>query len=147
MSKELLKSEYESLKAQIGELLRQGREQAGRVVNTILVQTYWQIGKRINEEIEGKDRIELYGKEIVATQWRQLTEEYGAAFSEKNLRGKIQFAEVFPDQEIVVSLIRQLSWTHLLTKLPDMKLLQRKLHQSIEIAKNKLTQREEKDNG
>ena len=24
----------------------------------------------------------------------------------------IQFAEVFPDKEIVVSLIRQLSWTH-----------------------------------
>jgi hypothetical protein len=111
MSKELLKSEYESLKAQIGELLRQGREQAGRVVNTILVQTYWQIGKRINEEIEGKDRMELYGKEIVST------------------------------------LRRQLSWTHLLTKLPDMKLLQRKLHQSIEIAKNKLAQREERDNG
>jgi len=34
-----------------------------------------------------------------------------------------------------------------LTKLPDMKLLQRKFHQSIEIAKNKLAQREERDNG
>jgi hypothetical protein len=26
----------------------------------------------------------------------------------------IQFAEVFPDREIVVSLMRQLTWTHFL---------------------------------
>ena len=30
----------------------------------------------------------------------------------KNLRRMIQFAEVFPDMQIVVSLSRQLSWFH-----------------------------------
>lgn len=30
----------------------------------------------------------------------------------------IQFAEVFPDEKIVVSLIRELSWTHFLALLP-----------------------------
>ncbi|MEM9986621.1 MAG: PDDEXK nuclease domain-containing protein, partial [Bacteroidota bacterium] len=30
----------------------------------------------------------------------------------------MQFADVYPDEEIVVSLIRQLSWTHLLALLP-----------------------------
>jgi predicted nuclease of restriction endonuclease-like (RecB) superfamily len=30
----------------------------------------------------------------------------------------IQFAEVFPDKEIVVSLIRQLSWTHFIALIP-----------------------------
>lgn len=36
--------------------------------------------------------------------------DYGGSFSEKNLRRMIQFAEVFPDEEILVSLIRHLSW-------------------------------------
>src|SRR5260370_40299194 len=30
----------------------------------------------------------------------------------------MQFAEVLPDEEIVVSLIRQLSWTHFIALLP-----------------------------
>jgi hypothetical protein len=68
---------------------------------------YWQIGKRINDEIAGKDRTELYGKETVSALLRQLSKEYGAAFSEKNLRRMMQFAKSFPDQEIVVSVIRQ----------------------------------------
>ncbi|MEA3222190.1 MAG: YhcG family protein, partial [Thermodesulfobacteriota bacterium] len=38
--------------------------------------------------------------------------------NEKNLRRMIQFAEVFPDKEIVVSLIRQLSWTHFIALIP-----------------------------
>jgi len=44
--------------------------------------------------------------------------EYGGSFSEKNLRRMMQFAEVFPDRGIVVSLIRQLSWTHILAVIP-----------------------------
>lgn len=30
----------------------------------------------------------------------------------------MQFAEIFPEEKIVVSLIRQLSWTHLLAIIP-----------------------------
>jgi len=37
----------------------------------------------------------------------------------------IQFAEVFPDKEIVVSLIRQLSWTHFIGLIPLKNDLQR----------------------
>ncbi|MBD0367965.1 MAG: hypothetical protein ICV53_17905, partial [Flavisolibacter sp.] len=40
---------YTGLVSQIGELLQNARAQAGRAVNTILVQTYWQIGKHIVE--------------------------------------------------------------------------------------------------
>ncbi|MBU0701948.1 hypothetical protein KKE26_11790 [bacterium] len=75
------------------------------------------MGKRINEEVL-KDKRAEYGKQIVATLWRQLVKEYGSSFSEKNLRRMMQFASVFPDHEIVVSLIRQLSWTHILAIIP-----------------------------
>jgi hypothetical protein len=36
----------------------------------------------------------------------------------KNLRRMVQFAQAFPDTEIVASLMRQLSWTHFLQLLP-----------------------------
>lgn len=35
-----------------------------------------------------------------------------------NLRRMIQFSEVFPDEEIVASLMRQLSWTHFTVLIP-----------------------------
>jgi len=56
---------------------------------------------------------------IVATASPQFTTEYGRGSSEKNLRRMIQFAEVFPDQNIVVPLIRQLSWTPFLRPFID----------------------------
>ena len=40
----------------------------------------------------------------------------------------IQFAEVFPDEQIVVSLIRNLSWTHFLALIPLEKPLQREYY-------------------
>jgi hypothetical protein len=49
---------------------------------------------------------------------QKLTVEYGIGFAEKNLRKMIQFAEVFPDEKIVVSLMRQLTWTHFLMLIP-----------------------------
>jgi hypothetical protein len=45
-------------------------------------------------------------------------EKYGRNFEEKNLRRMIQFAEQFKEEEIVVTLSRQLSWSHFLMLLP-----------------------------
>lgn len=53
------------------------------------------------KEILKKEQAE-YGQKIVATVSRQLTLTYGRSFNEKNLRRMIQFAEVFPESEIVV---------------------------------------------
>lgn len=78
---------------------------------------YWHIGKRINEEILNFERAD-YGEQIVQTLSTQLSKEYGASFAEKNLRRMMQFSKVFPEKEIVVSLIRQLSWTHILAIIP-----------------------------
>jgi predicted nuclease of restriction endonuclease-like (RecB) superfamily len=99
-------------------LIEQSKQQVALAVNTTMSMLYWQIGKQINDEIKRHNRAERYGKQIVATLWRQLVAEYGASFSEKNLRRMMQFAAVFPDEKIVVSLIRQLSWTHILVIIP-----------------------------
>ena len=66
---------------------------------------YWYIGHTINKEILKNNRAE-YGKQIIASLARQLTQEYGSSFSEKNLRRMIQFAEVFSNKQIVASLRR-----------------------------------------
>jgi DUF1016 N-terminal domain len=78
---------------------------------------YWKIGKRVNEETLQDKRAD-YGKQIIATLSRQLEMEYGNSFGEKNLRRMMQFAFVFSVEKIVVSLIRQLSWTHILAVIP-----------------------------
>ncbi|SFJ34476.1 Predicted nuclease of restriction endonuclease-like (RecB) superfamily, DUF1016 family [Myroides guanonis] len=78
---------------------------------------YWSIGKRINQEILDEKRA-TYGKQIIALVSGQLAIEYGSSFSEKNLRRMLQFASTFPEKEIVVSVIRQLSWTHLIALIP-----------------------------
>lgn len=102
---------------EIKELIEKSRQQVALSVNATMSFLYWQIGKRVNEEILHYKRAE-YGKQIVATLSRQLETEYGTSFSEKNLRRMMQFAEVFQDEQIVVSLIRELSWTHILTIIP-----------------------------
>lgn len=106
-----------SLLGDIKKLIEKSRQSVAVTVNTEMSILYWNIGKRVNKEFLGNQRAE-YGKQIVSTLCRQLAVEYGTAFSEKNLRRMMQFADVFPDETIVVSLIRQLSWTHILAIIP-----------------------------
>jgi hypothetical protein len=47
------------------------------------------------------------GKNIVVAVSRQLTTQYGKSFEEKSLRRMMQFAQIFNDEQIVVSVIRQ----------------------------------------
>lgn len=98
-------------------LIIEARERAAVAVNISLTMLYWQIGNRISQELLKGKRAD-YGRKIVATVSQQLTKEHGKGFREKNLRRMIQFSELFPDREIVVSLIRHLSWTHFLALIP-----------------------------
>ncbi len=113
MSKEIEKSLFSDLT----QIIEQGKQQAVAQVNTALTLTYWHVGKKINEHILNNVRAE-YGKEIVAPVARQLVEEFGKSFELKNLYRMMQFAEKFPELEIVVPVARQLSWSHILKLLP-----------------------------
>jgi len=59
-----------------------------------------------------------YGEQIVATLSRELVAEFGRGYTEKSLRRMIQFAQSFPEEEIVATLWRQLSWSHFRELLP-----------------------------
>ncbi len=64
----------------------------------------------------------------MSTLSRQLAAEFGSGFAEKNLRRMIQFAELFPDGEIVATLSRELGWSHFVELLPLKKHLQREFY-------------------
>lgn len=100
-----------NLLGDIRQVIETARQQTARAVNSTLVMMYWQIGKRIREEVLGNERAE-YGKEILQTLSAQLTEEYGHGFERRNLHYMVRFAEFFPDEQIVNALRSQLSWTH-----------------------------------
>ena len=109
--------EPSALLADLRELIQQAREGVARAVNSELTTLYWHVGQRIRQDILKEKRAE-YGGQIVAILGRQLESEFGRGFGEKILRRMIQFAEAFPDREIVVSLKRQLTWTHFVALIP-----------------------------
>ncbi len=98
-------------------LIDETRSTVATTVNAALTMLYWRIGKRINTEILMGERAG-YGEQIVSTLSRQLVAYYGSGFTVKNLHRMIQFAEVFSDEQIVVTLLRQLSWSHFLSLIP-----------------------------
>ncbi|MNU19264.1 hypothetical protein D3C71_74890 [compost metagenome] len=118
----------ESLKNQLGfsndklfvdlsQLIEQSHQQVAMQANSTLTILFWQVGKRINDDILQNQRAE-YGKQIVSTLSAQLETSYGRNFAEKNVRRMMQFAEHFSDLQIVVTLSRQLTWSHFLVLIP-----------------------------
>lgn len=101
----------------VRQLILAAQEQVARSVDSGLVSLYWHIGRRIHQDILGEKRAG-YGEKIVATLSRQLEAEFGRGFAEKNLRRMLQFAELFPDRQIVATLWRQLGWSHFKEIIP-----------------------------
>ena len=93
------------------DLIQQARTATAQAVNAALVFLYWQIGQRIRVEVLKEKRAD-YGNEICSTLSNELIREFGSGFSRPNLTRMIRFAEVFPTQQIVVTLSRQLGWSH-----------------------------------
>ena len=98
-------------------LIAESRRQATAAVNLALTLLYWKVGERIRGEVLGSERAG-YGEQIVVTLSHQLAAEFGRGYSEKNIRRMMQFAEVFPDPDILATLSRELSWSHFLALLP-----------------------------
>ncbi len=116
----------DKLYQELSQLIEQSKTQLVSYANSTLTALFWQVGKRINEHILQNKRAD-YGKQIVVTLARKLSEKYGRNFEEKNLRRMIQFADQFPDMEIVGPLARHLSWSHFLILLP-LKKMEAKLY-------------------
>lgn len=78
-------------------IINKGREKAYVAVNSVMISTYWNIGRRIvEEEQHGNNRAE-YGKELIKLLSKELTHEYGNGFSERYLRAFRQFYLTIPN--------------------------------------------------
>jgi predicted nuclease of restriction endonuclease-like (RecB) superfamily len=102
-------NKYQSLINQIGGLLQAGRQKAAQSVNTILVQTYWKIGRYIVEfEQHGNERAE-YGTQLFERLSKDLTIAYGKGFSRSNL---LYMRKLYLSFQISETLSHKLTWSH-----------------------------------
>jgi predicted nuclease of restriction endonuclease-like (RecB) superfamily len=102
----------------IAAVIQQARQQVQQLVNSAMVQCYWQIGRLIVEhEQQGQARA-AYGKQQLQALSEQLTRQFGKGFDITNLRNMRRFYLTFPIRE-TVSL--ELSWSHynLLTRVEN----------------------------
>ncbi len=100
---------YNQLANSIGELLELARKQVAKTINTILVETYWKIGKRVVEyEQKGEKRAD-YGEELLTRLSKDLKTKYGKGFSRSNLQYIRLLYIKYPKCQ---TLSVKLSWSH-----------------------------------
>ncbi|MBC7475999.1 MAG: DUF1016 domain-containing protein [Candidatus Sericytochromatia bacterium] len=119
--------EVSGLFLEIKQLIEQSKNKIAISVNSEMSLLYWNIGNRINRNILENKRAE-YGKHIVAILAGQLHTEFGSGWSEKQLRHCLRFVDVFPNFQIVSTLSRQLSWSHIKELIPITDSLKREFY-------------------
>ena len=96
----------------IKSVISEARKATCRAINTVMVQAYWLVGKRIVlEEQKGDSRAE-YGESVLKNLSKELTSEFGNGFSYANLRNMRQFYLTYSNDEICYTLCSKLSWSH-----------------------------------
>lgn len=93
-------------------MVEASRDTAYKAVNSVMLDMYWNIGKRIVEEEQKGDQRAEYGKKLLKTLSDDLTANYGKGFSDRNLRYYRKFYIMFPDKEIWNTCVPNLTWTH-----------------------------------
>ena len=97
----------------IKKILTETRNKSYKAVNSIMIQANWLIGYRIVEqEQNGEDRA-AYGAKIIENLSKELNKEMGSGMSVAHLWNCRQFYIVFSSTEILYTLCRELSWSHL----------------------------------
>ena len=102
--------ESQLLEAVVG-LIDQARDRVAATVNQELTLLYWNIGKKINDDVLKNERAD-YGKSVIYDLSISLTKLYGKGFSKRNLHSFIKLNAVFQDVRIVQTVSAQLSWSH-----------------------------------
>lgn len=113
--KDITPSELQQISTRItdgvGSIIEQSKRTIAVYLNSEVSMTYWKIGKYIAGELDaiGEDK---YGAKIVSTVSRLLTERFGTGYQRANIFRMLKVAREFPDEEIVSTLSRQLTWSH-----------------------------------
>ncbi len=95
-------------------IIEESKRLVVRNVNTIMLQTYWNIGKRIVEEEQNGNDKANYGEYIIKNLSNELSKEYGRGFSSTNLK---MMRRLYNEYQIGQTLSDRLSWSHYLLLL------------------------------
>lgn len=100
---------YEKLLAGIGECIESGRLNANEDVNSVLINTYWNIGKLIADFEQESNRRALIASKLLNSLSKDLRPEYGSCFNRRNLYDmKRLYQEYSEDRDIPAFL----NWRH-----------------------------------
>ena len=108
----IIDSNFKNLYKEILCTIENSKKTLVTAVNTEMINLYWNIGEIIKNEILQGNKAE-YGKAIVSTLSKELTNEYGSGYSQRNLFNMVKFYEVFPEKEILQTVSAKLSWSHM----------------------------------
>jgi predicted nuclease of restriction endonuclease-like (RecB) superfamily len=93
-------------------MIEESKKEVAVSVNVVLTTRNWRIGKRVQESILQEKRAE-YGKKVVTNLSKQLVAQFDKSWSANTLWHYIKFYEVFPDEQILSAVRRELTWTHI----------------------------------
>jgi hypothetical protein len=96
----------------ISKILLEAKQKVYTSINAEMVMAYWRIGKRIIEEEQSGEKRAEYGTFLVKQLSERLTKEFGKGFSVANVWNFRQFYLIFPENEILYAVRRELTWTH-----------------------------------
>ena len=111
MKKEIVSA---NLLIDIKKIIEESKRQVVRNVNTIMLQAYWNIGRRIVEEEQNGNYRAEYGSSLLKELSKELTKEYGKGFSRSNLQS---MRNLYLNYEKCQTLSGKLSWWHYLLLL------------------------------
>lgn len=103
-------NEVDTIFNNIKELVVESRNKVYSVVNTEMLNLYWNIGASIMKIQDGDERAS-YGDAVLQKLSEKLTIEFGKGFSKRNLERMRKFYICFPK---ATTLSSQLSWSHYL---------------------------------
>lgn len=121
-------------------LLHSARNYVTTQINTAMVSTYFEIGRRIVEQEQNGASRAGYGENILNELSNTLTQEFGRGFSTVNLRQMRAFFLAYEKQQ-TVSAKFELSWSHYLKLMRINDINERKFYE-IECRKNNWSLRE-----
>jgi hypothetical protein len=105
------------LLSDLGGVIQSARQRIASVAYSTQTLLSWHLGHRLLKvTLRGKRA--AYGMQILVTVSQRLTAEYGRGFSHPEITRMVQFAQLFPEENIVVTLSQQLSWSHFHALLP-----------------------------
>ncbi len=117
--KKLEKSKYSNLIDSIGNLIAISKKGVAVKINTVLLTTYWQIGRYIVEYEQSGNVKADYGSHLLRQISHDLSIKYGKGFSKSNVYQMRKFYLTFPKFqtasgkfEISETAFHTLSWSH-----------------------------------